>query len=279
MRPPQFKKPVPVLEPAQKRWQIEKLVPGGSGFLKLENGQGAFAKGALPGERIQVEQAEDHGAYLQATEWSLIQASPERVEPSCPVQSRCGGCDWMPLSYPAQVRAKASMLRDALVRTGHLEDLPEIAFVSAPDALGYRSRIRLHVAAGARLGFFAVDSRVLVEIPECQVANPELNAALDVLRRLAPQHAKDFERFSELELRVAPAGPRISLHLVPIRRDFDLNLPLLAALPSSFQVSIGERAPNPDGDQRFPLPGAATLRVPTGAFSQVNWAVNQQLVQ
>ncbi|MEP7052504.1 MAG: methyltransferase domain-containing protein, partial [Pseudomonadota bacterium] len=46
-----------------------------------------------------------------------------------------------------------------------------------------------------------------------------------------------------------------------------------------FQVSIGERAPNPDGDQRFPLPGGTTLRVPTGAFSQVNWAVNQQLVQ
>ncbi len=280
MRPPQFKKPVPVLEPAQKDWQIERLVPGGAGFLKLESGQGAFVPGAFPGERVRVELARDHQAYLQASEWSLVETSPERVEPSCPVQSRCGGCDLMALSYPAQVRAKAGMLRDALLRTGHFEDLPaELPFVSAPEPLGYRSRIRLHVAAGARLGFFASDSRELVEIPECQVAHPELNAALSVLRRLAPQHAKDFERFSELELRVAPAGPRISLHLVPIKRDFDLNLPLLAALPSSFQVSIGERAPNPDQDQRFPVPGGVTLRVPTGAFSQVNWAVNQALVQ
>jgi 23S rRNA (uracil1939-C5)-methyltransferase len=268
-----------VLEPAQKGWKIEKLVPGGAGFLKLENGQGAFVKGALPGERVHVQRAEDHRAYLQATEWSLVEASPERVEPSCPVQNRCGGCDLMALNYPAQVQAKATLLRDALTRTGRFEDLPEITFLSAAEPLGYRSRIRLHVAAGARLGFFAADSQELVEIPECQVAHPELNAALAVLRRLAPQHAKDFERFSELELRVAPAGPRISLHLVPIRRDFDPNLPLLAALPSSFEVSIGERAPNPDQDQRFPLPGGVTLRVPTGAFSQVNWAMNQLLVQ
>ncbi|MEO8903976.1 MAG: class I SAM-dependent RNA methyltransferase [Polyangiaceae bacterium] len=279
MHPPQPKKTLPLLEPAQKDWQIEKLVPGGAGFLRLENGQGAFVAGALPGERVRVEQAEDHTGFLKATRWSLVEASPERVEPSCPVQSRCGGCDLMTLSYPAQVRAKAGILRDALTRTGHFEDLPELPFVSAAEQLGYRSRIRLHIGAGARLGFFAADSRDLVEIPGCPVAHPELNAALTVLRRIAPQHQQDLARFSELELRVAPAGPRISLHLVPIKRDFELNLPLLAALRSSFQVSIGERAPNADQDQRFPLPGGAELRVPTGAFSQVNWAVNQQLVQ
>ena len=279
MRPPQSKKPLPLLEPAQKDWQIEKLVPGGAGFLRLENGQGAFAVGALPGERIRVEQAEDHRAFLQASVWSLVQVSPERVEPSCPVQSRCGGCDLMTLSYSAQVRAKAGMLRDALTRTGRFEDLPELPFVAAAEPLGYRSRIRLHVSSDARLGFFAADSRELVEIPGCQVAHAELNAALEVLRALAPRYVKDFTRFSELELRVAPGGPRISLHLVPLARDFDLNLPLLAALPSEFNVTIGERPPSPEQDQRFPLPGGVELRVPTGAFSQVNWAVNQHLVQ
>ncbi|HEX7452278.1 MAG TPA: methyltransferase domain-containing protein, partial [Polyangiaceae bacterium] len=32
-------------------------------------------------------------------------------------------------------------------------------------------------------------------------------------------------------------------------------------------------------DQRYPLPGGVQLRVPGGGFNQVNWAVNQLLVQ
>ena len=61
-----------MLEPEQTEWKVERLVPGGAGFLRLANGQGAFAPGALPGERIRVEAAEDHRAYLQATRWHLL---------------------------------------------------------------------------------------------------------------------------------------------------------------------------------------------------------------
>ncbi|HEY3668471.1 MAG TPA: hypothetical protein VGL19_20860, partial [Polyangiaceae bacterium] len=179
------KKPLPLLEPSQKEWQIAKLVPGGAGFVRLANGQSAFAPGALPGERILVEQAADHKAYLQAVRWTLLEPSPARVEPACPVQQRCGGCDLMTLDYSAQVEAKAVILRDALTRTGHFQRLPPVRFVASPLPLGYRTRIRLHVGAGARLGFYAADSRDLVAIPGCPVAAPELSEALETLRSIA----------------------------------------------------------------------------------------------
>ncbi|HEY1535858.1 MAG TPA: class I SAM-dependent RNA methyltransferase [Polyangiaceae bacterium] len=274
----QPKKPLPLLTPVQNDWCIAKLVPGGAGFLRLSNGQGAFVPGALPGERIRVELAEDHKTYLQAKRWSLLEASPERVDPSCPVQQQCGGCDLMTLGYAAQVQAKAGILRDALTRTGRFEQLPEIHFVASPEPLHYRTRIRLHVASGARLGFYAAESRDLVEIPGCLVAHPELDAALSTLRSIARRHAADMAELAELELRVAPAGPRLSVHLVPAERSFDPAAPLVAALARSFQVSIAERASDPEQDQRYPLPGAQ-LRVPGGGFNQVNWAVNQLLVQ
>ena len=274
----QPKKPLLLLEPAQNDWQIAKLVPGGAGFLKLANGQGAFAPGALPGELIRVEQAEDHKTYLQATRWSLLEASPDRVEPSCSVQQQCGGCDLMTLAYAAQVQAKAGILHDALTRTGRFEQLPEIRFVASPEPLRYRTRIRLHVASGARLGFYAAESRDLVEIPACPVAHPELEAALSTLRSIARRYAPDVAKLAEVELRVAPAGPRLSVHLLPADRSFDPAAPLVAALSRSFQVSIAERAASPEQDQRYPLPGAQ-LRVPGGGFNQVNWAVNQLLVQ
>jgi 23S rRNA (uracil1939-C5)-methyltransferase len=151
--------------------------------------------------------------------------------------------------------------------------------VSSPEPLHYRTRIRLHVAASARLGFYATQSRDLVEIPACLVALPELDAALHTLRSIARRHALDIAELSELELRVAPGGPRLSVHLVPAQGGFDPAAPLVAALSRSFQVSIAERASDPEQDQRYPLPDGVQLRVPGGGFNQVNWTVNLLLVQ
>ena len=268
-----------LLQPEQHEWQIEKLVPGGAGFLRLANGQGAFAPGALPGERIRVELAEDHRTYLQATRWQLLEMSPDRVQPVCPVQGSCGGCDLMTLSYSAQLDAKVGMLRDALLRTGRFAELPELAFVAADQPLAYRSRIRLHVSKDGRVGFFAPASRELVEIPGCAVAHAELEQALLTLREIASQHRTELAAFSEIELRVAPAGPKLALRLLPAVRSFDRQSALWRALATAFHVSIGERDSAPEQDQRFPLPGGVELRVSAAAFTQVNWAVNQRLVQ
>jgi 23S rRNA (uracil1939-C5)-methyltransferase len=272
------KQPI-LLEPEQNQWTIEKLVPGGAGFLRLSSGQGAFAPGALPGERIRVDLAEDHQTYLQATRWHLLEASPDRVQPVCPVQASCGGCDLMTLDYGAQLRQKVEILRDALTRTGRFAALPELGFIAADEPLAYRSRIRLHIAKDGRIGFFASGSRELVEIPGCRVAQPELDQALLTLRAIASQHLAELASFSELELRAAPAGPKIALRLLPIAQRKGDASALVAALSRVFRVSIGEQSPAPEHDQRFPLPGGVELRVSGDAFTQVNWEVNQRLVQ
>ncbi|HKO49093.1 MAG TPA: class I SAM-dependent RNA methyltransferase [Polyangiaceae bacterium] len=279
MRRTQPPKPAILLQPEQSEWKVEKLVPGGAGFLRLANGQGAFAPGALPGERIRVELAEDHQTYLQATRWRLLEASPDRVQPVCPVQGSCGGCDLMTLDYPAQLSQKLGILRDALTRTGRFQELPELSFVAAEQPLAYRSRIRLHIAEDGRLGFFAAESRELVEVPGCLVADPELDQALLTLRSITSQHRTELASFSELELRVAPAGPRLALRLLPVGRHEGQASALIAALSRVFQVSVGERSSAPEYDQRFPLPGGVELRVPAAGFTQVHWAVNQRLVQ
>lgn len=273
------KKSLTLVQPSESEWKIDKLVPGGAGFGRLASGQGAFALGALPGERISVEQAEDHRSYLQATRWTLLDASPARVSPACPVQGQCGGCDLMTLSYPAQLEAKRAMLNDALTRVGHFHDLPELGFVASEQPLAYRSRIRLHVGDGGRLGFFAEGSNRLVEIPTCLVADPVLERALATTRAIFARHARAASAFAEIELRVAAGNPRVSARLVPAKLARTLDAALLAALATELDVSLPDRPVEPERDQRFPLPGGVTLRAPASAFTQVNWAVNQRLVQ
>ena len=185
----------------------------------------------------------------------------------------------MSLRYPAQLSAKLEVLRDALQRTGGFTSLPEIAFIASERELAYRARIRVHVGPGGALGFFAADSRELVEIPACLVADPELNVALSTLRAIASRYPSELAAFSELELRVAPAGPRLSLCLTPKGRRVESGTELMAALAQAFRVSVVERTLPAEADQRFPLPGGVELRVPGAAFTQVNWAINRALVE
>ena len=263
-----------------EHWTIERLVPGGDGLTHLSDGRVAFVSGALPGDRIRVHEIEDRRSYVRATRWELVAAGPDRIEPACPVADRCGGCDWMALSREAELRSKADLLREALVRTGGFSDLPfEIPIVSAGPELRYRNRLRLHVDRAGKIGLFSRASHELVEIPGCPVSDPEIDRALERIRALASEHPAALAALAEIEIRVAPGGPRVVVRLHALdRADKSALAPLSEALSRDFTVGIAG-GPEPAEEQRFPLPGGLELSAAAPAFTQVNWAVNEKLVQ
>ncbi|MEB2310851.1 MAG: hypothetical protein OZ921_21500 [Sorangiineae bacterium] len=190
-------------------WRIERLVPGGDGFTRLPDGRAGFATGALPGDVILPERVEDHRSYLRATSFRLVEPSPERVEPACPIADACGGCDLIRLSREAELREKSAMLGEALRRTGGFRDLPAPhPIITAGSELGYRSRIRVRVDAEGRVGYFARGTHELVELERCAVATPEVNQALAELRERARSSRVEP---GELELRATPGEARVSL--------------------------------------------------------------------
>lgn len=261
---------------AGDQWLVERLVVGGDGMARLADGRVGFAAGALPGDRLRAERVTNHKTWVRADEWTLIEAAAERVAPPCPVAAECGGCDWMALSRPAQLIWKSSLVREALRRAGGIHELPETLPVrSAGPDLGYRNRLRLHVDRAGRMGMFAHRSHDLVEIPACVVSDPEISRALHRIRVLAPPGV--LARWKEIEIRVAPLGPPLTLWLMPReeRAATDAERALLAAFNREWHaVEAGGSAQ----DQRWPLPGEVELRVPPGGFVQVNSAVNFDLV-
>ncbi len=261
-----------------EQWRIEKLVPGGAGFARRADGSPGFVNGALPGELVSVSRLRVKKGYTVAGACEVLEPSAQRVEPACPIARECGGCDWMHLAYDAQLQHKALLLAEALRRTGGFQAWPSIAVVPSPLTSHYRVRIRLHVGEGGRIGFFAAESRRLVPVQSCAAARPELNAALGELTLIARRFPRELARFSELELRAAPAAEKVSLALVP--RAPSAKPPasaLLRELSARFQVVVagGELA----ASQRYPLAAELDLEVPAGAFVQVNWEINLAIVQ
>jgi len=263
-------------------WTIERLVPGGDGLARLPDGRIGFATGAVPGDLIRVGTLEQHKSWVRARDWELLRPSERRVQPSCVVAERCGGCDWMHLERAAQLEGKAVILREALTRTGGIRQLPgPVPVVTAGPDFGYRLRLRLHVDEAGRVGLYEKRSHDIVEISGCPVADPEIEAALRTLRQLAAERPRAMSYWSEVEIRVAPAGPRLTLALQPRARDAPRDSDvekLQEELAARWLVSAHGEDARPEADQRFPLPGGIEMRSPPGGFVQVNWAVNLELV-
>jgi 23S rRNA (uracil1939-C5)-methyltransferase len=259
---------------------IEKLVPGGAGFCRLPDGRPAFVPGALPGDRVRVGSLADKKGYVEATAFELEAPGSERLEPPCAVARECGGCDWMALPVAAQLRHKAALVTEALARTGRLEWSTPPEVVSAGDPLGYRLRVRLHVDEVGRVGFFGSRSSELVEVTDCLVVAPELRAAMRTLAELATaERATLGEYFRALDLRAVPGEGGVELELEAregVRMRERAVDALVSALAASARVGFSSR--RRAGLRRYELPGGGFLRVPSGGFTQVNWAVNAALV-
>jgi 23S rRNA (uracil1939-C5)-methyltransferase len=255
-------------------WTIDRVVPGGDGFVRLPDGRVGFAAGTAPGDRIRVIELDDRRSYVRAVRWELEQGGPGRTEPSCPYAGVCGGCDFMHLDRTTELEQKASMLREALGRTGGFRELPSIQVQAVGPELGYRQRLRLQVDGAGRLGLFERKSHELVAIERCQVSDEGINTLLGHLREVAARYPTALAAVSTVELRVAAREPRALAHF-NLKEGGTLPQALVAELSLYCAVSVRG---GPQVEQRYPLPLGQTLIAPAEAFTQVNWAVNEALV-
>ena len=258
-----------------RHWTIEKLVPGGEGFLRLEDGRAAFAPGTAPGDQILVHVEEERRGYVRATEWELARAGPDRVEAPCPIAGVCGGCDLMHLTRPAQLATKRSMLVEAIERIAKVPSPPVASeIVTAGSDLGYRSRARLHVTAEGELGFRSRGSHDIVEVECCSVCSRAVNEALDWIRQ-APRAIRCELR--EVDVREDLGGGPVLLRLTPRALPSPRLQRWVASTvgPCSVQF-VGATQPS---RRRFPLPGNLHLLVNDSSFTQVNWSVNIVLIE
>lgn len=140
-----------------------------------------FAANTLAGEKVRARITKVYKNYSLAQALELIQISPSRVEPLCPYFQECGGCSLQHASYPHQLEIKRQILQDCLERIGGFQDLEVEECVAAPEPYHYRNRGRLQVS-GHKLGFYARESKSLVETKACLVWDEALNSLLKDLK-------------------------------------------------------------------------------------------------
>ncbi|MGH7716401.1 MAG: class I SAM-dependent RNA methyltransferase, partial [Vulcanimicrobiaceae bacterium] len=162
----------------------------------LANGQGVgrvgsqvvFVWGPLPDERARIRIVEVKKSYAVGELLELVEESPQRTAPFCPVFGTCGGCQVQHLSYEAQLAWKSRLVRDALERIGGFPSVQIAPAVGMDEPRAYRNKMALVVERSGtqvEFGFYQMRSHAFVPIAACPVVLPQLDRQINELMQAA----------------------------------------------------------------------------------------------
>jgi tRNA/tmRNA/rRNA uracil-C5-methylase (TrmA/RlmC/RlmD family) len=166
--------------------EITTLTNLGSGLGRID-GWVIMVPFTLPGERVKARIYRNRPNCSEADLIEVIQPSPQRITPTCPLFTTCGGCQYQHLDYAEQLRWKRQHVVDAIERIGGLNAKVEET-QGSPRAYGYRSKLtphyqRPHEGRVDPVGFLRQGNRHrLVDVPHCPIAMDSINEALPEVR-------------------------------------------------------------------------------------------------
>ena len=280
-------KPAPrAIPPGKFTMTIESLAEDGRGVARIK-GKTVFVAGALAGEKVAATYQQSHKKFDEAVVVKVLEPSSDRVEPVCQYYSRCGGCNLQHLSHQAQRHHKQKTLQ---YKFAELSSDTAFGQSLLGGELAYRHRVRFAIKADRghfHLGFRQADSHQLVDITECHVLRPSINAIFPAIKT---QLSRLKNRSSLLELSITEAeNNALGLLLLSKQALGDEDIKLLTQLADEhflllelyhlsgkqkqLQLSYGE----PD---LFYTLTNHQLKIPFALsdFTQVNPEINQRLI-
>ena len=156
--------------------KIEDMGVDGEGIGKYE-GMTFFVKDAVIGDTICAGITKLKKNYGYARVQEILEPSPYRVQPECPLYARCGGCQIQAMDYRQQLCYKQKKVRGNLIRIGGFA--PELIDSVMEEIVGmeqpYRYRNKAQFPIGADrdgmpvAGFYAARTHSIIPVEDCKL--------------------------------------------------------------------------------------------------------------
>ncbi|MDR3149443.1 MAG: 23S rRNA (uracil(1939)-C(5))-methyltransferase RlmD [Oscillospiraceae bacterium] len=155
----------------------------GGGIARDRDGRVIFISGAIPGERVHalVLKVSKTAAWTKATE--IITSSPERIVPACIYFPKCGGCDYLHVSYEEELRQKLERVNDAFARIGGLSLRAEKILPCDSGRESYRNKAVFNAAPDGKVGFYRERSHDVIDIDRCMLQSDFSNKIPEIIRK------------------------------------------------------------------------------------------------
>ncbi len=162
---------------------VEQILPGGAG--RIRDAQGEVLLGdVIAGEQVSYRPDGLRHGVRRAQLVDVLQPSASRCEAPCTLAGQCGGCVFQHVRPQAQAAIKSDWVRRALQSVWH----GDVQWHAAGVPASRRRRVRWHLDAQGRPGFYAPQSHQLVTHAHCMALEQALN---DLLARWPAAACRD----------------------------------------------------------------------------------------
>ena len=182
--------------------EITDLTEEGQGVGK-KDGLVFFVKDSVMGDLVEARILKVKKNYAYAKVEKLLEASPYRITPLCPVAGKCGGCQLQHLSYEKELAWKEDRIAQSLIRIAGLS--PEEVESKKEGILGgvlsrYRNKAQYPVQNGnsisavtkdsscLKMGFYGFHSHRIIETEDCLINSAENPLILKCIKDWAREY-------------------------------------------------------------------------------------------
>ena len=151
---------------------IEKLSNLGTGIARVD-GFVIFVENACPQDELKIKITKVNKNYANAKIVEMVEPSPHRVKPFCPMQKVCGACQLQFIDYDYQLEIKRQIVEDSMRTIAGLDiEIPKP--VPSPEIRTYRHKVQYPVSqtkVSRRIlaGYYKPNSHEIVNIKHCPI--------------------------------------------------------------------------------------------------------------
>ncbi len=169
---------------------ITDIAFGGEGVGRMDQFV-VFVPFVVPGEEVEAELTEVKKQFARAKLIQALKPSPHRVTPQCRYFGDCGGCQYQHIDYAQQLALKQKQIADLFERIGGFPKAVVSSVIPCPNPYHYRNRLMIRSQWNKpeqklNIGFIRADNRLVVDLEECQIAEPALNEQIRHVRAHPP---------------------------------------------------------------------------------------------
>ena len=231
-RPPKKFIPTPFAYHQEIELRIDSLTNLGAGVGRID-GWVVFVPFSLPGELVKARVFRNDKSFSQADLVEVLEPSPDRVTPGCPLFGECGGCQYQHLSYDKQLAWKTRQVGELMKYMAAIT-FPVNDCLSSEQTWNYRSKITPHFDQPRNgeigpIGFLHIGTRSrIIDVPQCPIAMDVINRELPAIREGLRARANTFKRGATVLLRATEDRVETDFRAVATEHVGDLEFQFLA---------------------------------------------------
>ena len=171
--------------PSELTVKIEKLSNLGYGIARL-NGYVFFVENSCPDDVVEIRVTKKNKNYANAVITKILEPSPHRCEPFCPMQKVCGACQLQFIDYEFQLKQKKEIVADSM--RGIDTIIKDV--IPSPKIQEYRRKIQYPISEtrdSKRIlaGYYKQNSHDIVNIKYCPIQPHYIDEIIDYIRNNA----------------------------------------------------------------------------------------------